>query len=113
MLRLDGRERLLQLGVDQQHGRTRVLDDVADLLGVEAEVDRDDDAAVAGHAEQRHEQPGAVLRDDRDAFAATDAERVEAGGQGTSVVRRLARQVSSPQLSAGWSGSSTTPMRSP
>ncbi len=83
MRRVDVGERFVELRVDEEHRRAGVLDDVADLVGVEAEVDRDDDAAVARHAEQGGQEASAVLRDDGDTLAEADAERVEAGGQGS------------------------------
>ena len=89
MRRVHVGECLVELGIDEQHGGTGLLDDVADLVGVEAEVDRDDHAPVAGDAEQGDEEAGAVVGDDGDTLAATDAEGVEAGGQRPGVLGDL------------------------
>src|SRR5581483_7391032 len=72
VLALDAGERLLELGVVEQHRRAAVVDDVRDLLAVEAEVDRHQHAA-----EGAHEEAGAVLADDGDTFAVADAPFVE------------------------------------
>ena len=52
----------------------------ADLVGVQPEVDRHEDAPGPAHAEERREQPGAVLAHDRDTLALADAEAIETGG---------------------------------
>ena len=91
-------ERIVELGIDEEHGRTGLLDDVADLLGVEPEVDRHDDTPVAGHREQGDEEAGAVLRDDRHALAGSDAEGVEAGGHGPGVFGDLPPRQSPPAV---------------
>src|SRR5581483_8913888 len=77
VLALDAGERLLELGVVEQHRRAAVVDDVRDLLAVEAEVDRHQHAAERAHAEEAHEEAGAVLADDGDTFAVADAPFVE------------------------------------
>jgi hypothetical protein len=69
-----------QLGVDQQDRRARVLDDVADFLGHQPEVDRYQDPAPAGHAPERREEPGGVVRHDRHPLALRHPETVERGG---------------------------------
>ena len=74
----DAREGLVELGVDEQHRRAGVLDDVAHLVDVQAEVDRDEDAPESTDAEERRHEAGAVLAHDRDALALADAEPVEA-----------------------------------
>ena len=76
----DAGERVVELGVDEQHRRARVLDDVADLVGVEPEVDRHEHAPPPAHAEEGREQAGRVLRDDRHPLTLRDAEPVEARG---------------------------------
>ena len=68
---------------------------------------------VARNGEQRDEKTGAVGRDHRHPFAASDVEGVEAGGHRPGVLGYLPPRQWSPRLSAGWWGSSTTPMRSP
>ena len=73
-------QRVVQLGVDEQQPGTRVLDDVAHLLGGEAEVDRHEDASRPRHAVHRGHQPGRVVADDRHPLADPDAELVQPGG---------------------------------
>jgi hypothetical protein len=77
---LDVGERFVQLGVDEQHARTGVLDDVAHLFGDQAEVDRHQHATRPAHAEQIGEQTRRVLAHHRHALADPDAHRVEARG---------------------------------
>ena len=98
MRRVHVAERFVELGIDEEHRRTGLLDDVAHLVGVEPEVDRHDDAAVAGHREQGDEEAGAVLRDDRHPLAGTDAEGVEAGGHGPGVLGDLPPCHASPAV---------------
>ena len=76
---LDGEmpQGLVELGIDQRHRRSRVLDDVADLLGVEPKVHRHQDPAVDADAEEAHQEARRVGRDDRDPRALADAELVE------------------------------------
>ena len=82
-------ERLVELRVDEQHRRARVLDDVAHLVGVQTEVDRHDDTPVARHGEQRGHHASAVLGDDRHPLAEPDAERVEPCCHGAHADRDL------------------------
>ena len=77
VLRGDVLERVVQLGVDVEHLGAGVLDDVADLVGAEPEVHRHQHPAEAGDAEERREQPGAVLADHRHPVTEADAEAVE------------------------------------
>ena len=49
----DARESAVELGVDKQHRRARVLDDVGDLVGIEAGIDRNQDAAGERDGEVR------------------------------------------------------------
>ena len=72
-------EGVLELGVDVEHPGAGVLDDVGHLVGREPEVDRHQDPAVAGDAEERRVEPGTVVRDVGDAVADADAELVELG----------------------------------
>lgn len=46
-------ERVVELRVDEEHGRPGLFDDVPDVVGVEPKVDRHDDASRNG--EQRDE----------------------------------------------------------
>ena len=80
VLRLDVAQRLVELGVDQQHPRAGVLDDVAHLVGPEPEVHRHQHPPVAADPEERRQQPGAVVAHDRDPVADADAELVELRG---------------------------------
>jgi hypothetical protein len=57
-----------------------VLDDVGDLVGSQPEVHRHQHPPGPGDAEERREQPGAVVTHDRDPVADADAELVELGG---------------------------------
>ena len=69
--------RVLELGVDVEDAGAGVLDDVLHLVGREPEVDRHQHPAVAGDAEERGVEPGAVVRDVGDPLAEPDAELVE------------------------------------
>ena len=80
VLRLHVAQRVVELGIDQQDRRTRVLDDVAHLALEQAEVHRHEDASVPTHTEERGEQARRVVAHDRDPFALRDAQAVEAGG---------------------------------
>ncbi len=73
-------EDLGQLGVDVEHPRARVLDDVADLLDGEPEVDRHQHPPVTRDPEERGEQACAVVRDVGDPVAEPDPELVQLGG---------------------------------
>jgi hypothetical protein len=75
-------ERRHQLRVHEEHLCTRVVDDVLDLFGVEAEVDRHADAPVGTGAEQEYEHPCGVVRHDRHPCAEVEAKAVEPGGHG-------------------------------
>jgi len=70
-------QRGVEVRIHQEHRRARVLHDVADLLGVEPEVDRHQHASPRAHAEEAHQEARRVRRDDPDALALTDAEVVE------------------------------------
>ena len=59
-----------------------MLDDVADLLGLQPEVDGHADPARAAHAEEADEQAGGVLRHDRHPLAGADARARRAGRPG-------------------------------
>ncbi len=77
----DRAQGLLQLGIDEGHGRARMLDDVADLLRVEPEVHRHQDAAEHAHPEEAHQEARRVRRDDRDPLALAHPQLVEGDGQ--------------------------------
>jgi hypothetical protein len=79
VLARDVRQRVVELGIDEQDAGSAVTDDVADLLGDEPEVDRNEDPSGSGDAEERGDQSGRVVADDRDPLADADAELVEAG----------------------------------
>ena len=90
MLDLDVAERVLEFGVEDQHVAARVVDDVLDLVGAEAEVDRHGDPAPGAGAEEGREETGGVLRDDADARTLVETEFVEAGGHALGEVVELA-----------------------
>ncbi len=71
----------LELGVEQQHLRTAVLDDEAHLGRGQAGVDGAQGAARGGHAEMRLEQLEPVEREHRDARLGLDAQRAERRAQ--------------------------------
>ena len=56
-----------------------MLDDVADFAGVEAEVDRYEDATEAAHTEERDEKLGGVGADDGHLAAPLHAEILQRG----------------------------------
>ena len=74
------RQRVVELGVDEEDRRPGVLDDVVDLVGVEAEVDGHEDATEAAHAEERDQEAGRVRADEGDAFPGPDAHGIEGEG---------------------------------
>ena len=73
-------ERLVGLGVHEQDGRARVLDDVADLLGVQPVVDRDQHPAVTADPEVGDLEARGVGADDRDPLALAHPEVVQGDG---------------------------------
>ena len=77
VLALDVLHRLLELGVDVEDAGAGVLDDVLHLVGREPEVDRHQHPSVAGDAEERGVEAGAVVREIGDPLAEPDAELVE------------------------------------
>ena len=89
VLRGDAGQGLVELGVDVQDAGAGVLDDVGHLVGAEPEVDRHEHASRAGHAEERRQQSGGVVRDHRDAVADLEAELVEPGRLPTGQRRQL------------------------
>ena len=83
-------QRLVQLGIDQQHRAAGVLQDVADLFGVEPEVHRHQDASVPADPEEAHQEARGVGGHDRDALVLADAEIVERRGQAAGHLAELA-----------------------
>ena len=73
-------ERVVELGIDEQHRGTGVLDDVAHLVGIQPEVDRHEHPAVTTHSPERRQETSRVLGDHGDPLALADPEAVEAGG---------------------------------
>ena len=80
VLGLDPRQRFVELGIDVQHPSTRVLDDEADLVDREPEVDRHEHPPRPADPEERGHQPGGVVGDVRDALPHLDAQRIQLGG---------------------------------
>ncbi|SHU35286.1 Uncharacterised protein [Mycobacteroides abscessus subsp. abscessus] len=74
-----GVQKAPHLGVDHQHRSTRMSDDVLDLGGRQPKVYGHQDASPPGYAEERGEQPRAVLRNDRHPLPRPDPEGVESG----------------------------------
>ncbi len=107
-----GRQCLVDLGVDVQHAGAGVLHDVGHLVRAQPEVDRNQHAPIARDAVEGRQQPSTVVGDDCDALTLADAELVEPGCHpGGERMHLVIGEL--PSDSAGWSGSSTTPMRSP
>ena len=73
---------------DQRH-RTRVGEDVVDLVGREAEVDRDGDRAEMVTGEQRLDELDPVVEEQRHAIARPDAAGREHGGQTRGAIVQL------------------------
>src|SRR5215218_2807882 len=74
---LDAFDRRVQRVLHDQPGRARVLEDEADLLGAEHEVDRHHDGAQAGEREVEHGVLPAVVGEQIDAVALGHAARGE------------------------------------
>ena len=81
VLDLQRPERLFQLGIDQQHGGPRVLEDVRDLVCAQTVVDRDEHAPIGADAEEAYQKAGGVGRHDGHPGARLDSKVVERGGQ--------------------------------
>ena len=79
----------LELGVDEEHRGAGVLHDVADLLGVEPEVDGDEHPAEAAHPEERDEQASRVGAHDGHPLARAHAHGVEGQGHAPGPVVHL------------------------
>ena len=72
-------EGLVELGIDIDDPSARVLDDVADLGGLQPEVHWHQHSARTADAVERRQQPCAVVADDRHAISNPDAQLVELG----------------------------------
>ena len=70
-----------QLGGEEDRARSRVLDDVRDLVGVQAGVDRDQHAAGERNAEMRQQQRLGIQRKKGDAVALVQPVAAQSGGQ--------------------------------
>jgi hypothetical protein len=73
----DAGERVVELGVDQQHRGARVLDDVADLVGGQPEVHRHEHPAPGADPEERDQEAGGVVGHDRHPLTPADPQAVE------------------------------------
>ena len=73
-------ERLVQFGIHQQHRRSRVVDDVADLLGVQPEVDGHEHAPEPADAEVRDQEAPRVGAHDGHPLPGGDSHVVEGSG---------------------------------
>jgi hypothetical protein len=80
---------VLELVVDEEKARARVLDDLRDLALVEPVVERDEDAACRGHAEVRLEQRRRVRADERHPVALLEARLPQRGGQAVHALAQL------------------------
>lgn len=69
------------LGRGHQHAHVAVLQDVADLLGLEDRVDRHEHAAGRAGTEEGGDGFGALVEVDRDALAALEAEPDQPAGK--------------------------------
>ena len=73
-----------QIGVVQEDRRSRMADDVGDLVGGEPEVDRHQNAAETADSEKGGQEPTRVRADDGHTFSVPDPELVEGEGHATS-----------------------------
>src|SRR5205085_746170 len=78
--------------LDDRHARTRVADDVADLLGSEGLVDREWRRAKRHRGEVAQVELGPVAHHQRDGVAARDAEAGEPAGERDDTGARSASQ---------------------
>jgi len=77
----DARGLGLQLGREEDRARPRVLDDVGDLVGIEAGIDRNQDAAGERDAEVRQERRLGIQRKKGDAVAFVQPVAPQSRGQ--------------------------------
>src|SRR6266542_948047 len=89
MLHRDLAQRLVELGIHEQDGRAGVLDDVADLLRVQAEVDGHEGAPEHAHAEEAHEEARGIGRHDGHAIVLAHPQIVEARRETPGHLREL------------------------
>ncbi len=87
VLDVDARNGIGELGIDHQHRRAGMLDDVLDLRGAESKVDGHQHPSEARDPEERHEHARRVLRQDGDALAHAHSQGIESCGLGS---RKLA-----------------------
>ena len=89
VLHRDVPQGLVELGIDEQHRGAGVLDDVADLLGIQPEVDGHEDAPEHADPEQADQEACRVGGDDGHAIVLGDPELVQGHGE-ASPCRRIA-----------------------
>ena len=77
VLGLHADQRVVEVGVDEQHRRPAVLDDVTHLVGREAKVDRHHGAAETADAPEGDQQTTRVGADDRHPLSVTHTHGVE------------------------------------
>ena len=77
-------------GSNEEHRGARVVDDVRDLGRGQSEVDRDQDPSPTADAEERGEQAGGVVGDDRHPLASAHSQPVEAGRLGAGPLGQFA-----------------------
>jgi hypothetical protein len=78
-----------ELGASEQHPRPGVLEDVADLVGAQARVDRNEDAARRRHRVMQLEQCGHVRTQGRDAVATLEPSAAQRGGRAVHPLAQL------------------------
>ena len=76
--------------VDEEEAGAGVTQDVADLLRVEARVDRDQDAARGGHGEVRLDHRRDVGAQERDPVVLTKPRCLQGGGEAIDPLRKRA-----------------------
>jgi len=79
----------LELRVDEEEPRARVLEDVGDLVGDESRVDRDEDPAGGRHAEMRLEHRGDVRAEERDPVVLRHPRRPQRRGEAVDALLEL------------------------
>ncbi len=94
-LRADAVEALEIIGVRADDGRAGVVDDVLELTGAQAIVDRHEHGADLRDGVERLELRVGVRRDVRDAVAARDAERLQRRRPAVAPIEEL--RVGEPQ----------------
>ena len=79
----------LELVVHEQEGRARVLEDVADLVGGEPDVDGDENAAGQGDAVVRLEHGRGIGADEGNPIVLLESRRAEGGGEAVHTLLEL------------------------